>query len=139
MKTIAYFLIIFFMCIQIGNAQNKKIYVSKSGGTKKIVTLGKIGYNSFHFSNFSNSCDTLICSGSGLEIGLIDKDIMRVSKSDGKYYTIFNKAISKSEKITRKSKTNSGCFIMKINEEMVSIKFTNADKKGNADLIIEVL
>lgn len=139
MKTVVYLLIIFFSSIQIGNAQNKKIYVSKSGGTKKFLTFGKIGYNSYHFSNFSNSCDTLICSGSGFEKALIDKDIMRVSKSDGKYYTMFNKAISKSEKITRKSKAKAGQFNLKLHNETVSIKFSNADKKGNADLMIEVL
>jgi hypothetical protein len=134
--------LIFLMCFiasQYVEAQNKKMYVSRHGGTKKLLTFGKIGYNLYHFSGGSSNCDTLICSGSGYEICKIDKEIIKISKEDGKYYAFYNKAIRATEKNSRKSKKDSGQFNLVLENKTVSVKYSNANQKGNADIEIEML
>ena len=139
MKKLTLILLISFVATQYADAQNKKIYVSRHGGTKKLLTFGKIGYNVYHFTNNSDKCDTLICSGSGFEICKIDKDIARLNKEDETKYVAYNKAIRATEKRVRKTKTSSGSFSLAVNGQNLSIKYYNADKKGNADIEIVVL
>lgn len=134
--------LIILMCIvaiQYAAAQNKKFYVSRHGGAKKIVLFGKIGYNSYHFSSNQSDCDTLLCNGTGYEKCKIDKDIIKLSKEDGKYYELYNKAIRATEKHSRKSKKDAGQFNLVVDQKTLLIKYSNADKKGNADIKIEVL
>jgi hypothetical protein len=69
----------------------------------------------------------------------IDKDIIKISKEDGKYYALYNKAIRATEKHSRKSKKDSGKFNLVLENKTLSIKYSNADLKGNADIEIEVL
>lgn len=139
MKKIFLIILMCFVATQYADAQNKKIYVSRHGGAKKILLFGKIGYNVYHFNSTSPNCDTLICSGAGYEKCQIDKDIIRLSKEDGKYYTLYNKAIRETEKHSRKTKKGSGQFNLLVDNKTLSIKYSNADRKGNADIEIEVL
>ncbi|MBA3662785.1 MAG: hypothetical protein H0W61_01065 [Bacteroidetes bacterium] len=139
MKKSALILLICLVATQYANAQNKKMYVSRHGGTKKILTFGKIGYNVYRFSNNSDQCDTLICTGSGFEICKIDKDIIKSSKEVGRYYALYNKAIRATQKRVRKDKKSSGQFNLALDSQTLSIKYSNADKKGNADIEMQVL
>jgi hypothetical protein len=139
MKKAFLMILMCFVATQYADAQNKKIYVSRHGGAKKLLTFGKIGYNVYHFYNTSSNCDTLICSGAGYEMCKIDKDIIKISKEDGKYYALYNKAIRATEKHSRKSKKDSGKFNLVLENKTLSIKYSNADLKGNADIEIEVL
>lgn len=139
MKKIFLFILMCFVITQYADAQSKRIYISKHGGTKKLLTFGKIGYNFYHFNNASDNCDTLICSGAGYEMCKIDKGIIKLSKEDGKYYALYNKAIRAAEKHSRKSKKVSGQFNLVLENKTLSIKYTNADQKGNTDIEIEVM
>jgi hypothetical protein len=139
MKKTFLIILMCFVATQYADAQNKKIYVSRHGGEKKLLTFGKIGYNVYHFNSTAGSCDTLLCSGAGYETCKIDKDIIKISKEDGKYYAFYNKAIRATEKHSRKSKKDSGQFNLVIENKTLSVKYTNADQKGNADIEIEVL
>jgi hypothetical protein len=138
MKKIFLFLLMCFVATQNADAQNNKIYVSRHGGKKTLLTFGKIGYNVYHFNNTAK-CDTLLCSGSGYEKCKIDKDIIKISEEDGKYYVLYNKAIRAVEKHSRKQKKDAGQFNLVLDNKTLSIKYYNADQKGNADMEIEVL
>ncbi len=127
-----------FIATQNAGAQNNKIYISRHGGKKSFLTFGKIGYNVYHFNN-AGKCDTLLCSGSGYENCKIDKYIIKISKEDGKYYSLYNKAIHTVEKKIRKQKKYAGQFNLVLDNKTLSIKYYNADQKGNADMEIEVL
>ena len=139
MKKIFLIILMCFVATQYADAQNKKTYVSRHGGSKKILLFGKIGYDNYHFSNYLTACDTLICSGSGYETCKIDKGIIKLAKEDGKNYPLYNKAIRATEKHSRKSKKDSGQFNLIVDNKTLSIKYSNADQKGNADIEIEVL
>lgn len=139
MKKIVLIIFMCFVATQNADAQNKKIYVSRHGGAKKLLTFGKMGYNVYHFNGTSTYCDTLICSGAGYETCRIDKYIIKISKEDGKYYALYNKAIRATEKHTRQSKKDSGQFNLVLDNKTLSVKYSNADQKGNADIEIEVL
>jgi arginyl-tRNA--protein-N-Asp/Glu arginylyltransferase len=139
MKKTCLLLLMYFIATAYAEAQNKKIYVSRHGGAKKMVLFGKTGYNSYHFSNYASTCDTLICSGAGYERCKIDKSIIKSAKEDGKNYALYNKAIQATEKHARKSKKGSGQFNLAVGEKKLSIKYINADQKGNADIEIEML
>jgi len=128
-----------FFGTQSVNAQNKKIYISKQGGKPALLRLGKICYNDYHFTNNSEICDTLICRGSGYELCKLDKNIYGKSVPETKYYETFNSAIQKTEKYIKKNKTKNGNLSLAVNGEKVTIKYYNADSKGNADIEIEVL
>lgn len=139
MKKLTLLLLLCFLTTQFVSGQNKKIYVSRHGGTKKLLTFGKIGYNNYHFRNNADQCDSLICSGSGFELCKIDKEIIRMTGESGKYYALFNKAIRQTEKRVRKSNKENGQFYILVNNQVVSVKYYNADKKGNADINIEIV
>lgn len=139
MKKIIFILLMYFAAIQFAGAQNKKIYVSRQGGTKKLLTLGKMGYDVYYFTNNSCKGDTLICSGSGFEIGRIDKGITRYNKDEAAKYIAYNKAIRTTEKRIRKTKAPSGNFNLIIKGQNLSVNYYNADKKGNADIEIVML
>ena len=139
MKKISFLFLMCVAVVQYAAAQNKKIYVSRHGGAKKVLLFGKTGYNTYHFSNVSPTCDTLICSGSGYETCRIDKDIIKMAKEDGVNYPLYNKAISATKKHCRKTKKDSGQFNLVVDNKTLSVKYKNADQKGNADIEIEVL
>ena len=140
MKKAFLIILICFVATQYVEAQNKKIYVSRHGGTKKLLNFGKIGYNIYKYNNGSNTCDTLICRGSGYEICKIDKHVfIGQPVEDAKYLNAFNTAICATEKQIHKSKKDSGQFNLIVEKITLSIKYTNADQKGNADIEIEVL
>ncbi|MDF2449718.1 MAG: hypothetical protein K0R26_2222 [Bacteroidota bacterium] len=114
-----FFILISFSCFFILGetlAQNSKIYVSRHGGKKSIFTLGKLGYNTYHFNN-SGTCDTLICFGKGYEICKIDRDIIKAAEGDGKYYPLFNDAILVAQKKSRRSKKKADEFQIIINKK----------------------
>lgn len=91
------------------------------------------------FTNNSTTCDTLICRGSGFERCYLDKKVFPPQdRAETKYYKAFNFAIRKAEKHIRKNKKEEGDLSLSRNGENISIKFKNADKTGNADIIIEV-
>jgi hypothetical protein len=134
----ALLLILVGLITSVSLAQSKKLYVSRHGGAKKFLTLWKISYNNYHFSS-SDKCDSLICSGPGFERCKIDKDIIRLTKEEGKYYPSFNKAIRITERHIKRTKSESGQMIVRIDDQKISIKYYNADRKGNSDIEIEVL
>lgn len=136
------FALILLMCIvatQFATAQSKKMYVSKHGGTKKLLTFGKFGYDVYHYTPKLNACDSLICSGAGYEYCKIDKQVIRLNIENNSTYIAYNKAIRATEKRIRKTKTTSGDFAMKIKQQNLAIKYYNADQDGNVDMEIEVL
>lgn len=139
MKKIVLILIIFLAATDEVDAQNNKIYVSRHGGSKKLLLFGKTGYDYYHFSNYLTTCDTLICSGAGYETCKIDKSIIKIAKEQGGNYPYFNKAIRATEKHLRKHKNTSGQFNLTINNKNLTIKYYNADAKGNVDIEIQVL
>ena len=137
MKKLLIILSLAVCAISFAQAQNTKMYISKQGGTKKVFLLGKLGYSTYYFSNAGNSCDSLLCRGKGFESCKIEKDIMKGSK-DQEAYHIYNKAIRKTVKHIRKTKNESGNLSHNIKGRRVFIKYYNADKKGNADIEIEI-
>jgi hypothetical protein len=137
MRKLAFLALICFVTT-MSFGQSKKLYVSKQGGTKKLLTLWKISYNNYHFAS-SDACDSLICSGSGFERCKVDQDIIRLAKEEGKYYPSFNKAIRFTEKLIRKTKSESGQMTLVIDDRKMSIKYYNADRKGNSDMEIEII
>jgi hypothetical protein len=137
-KTFLIILICLFTA-QFAEAQSKKLYVSRQGGEKNLMKLGKIGYNYYRFTNRSINCDSLICKGAGFEICKIDKDLVNLSKKEGNYYAIYNKAIRAAEKYSRKNKMSAGQFNLVIDNKSLTIKYSNADLKGNGDYEIIVL
>jgi hypothetical protein len=139
MRKIFLLSIISIFSIQFAAAQNKKIYVSREGGKKKLLTLWKTGYNFYHFSNDPvNGCDTLICKGAGFEVCKIDKNIIKMAGEEPKYRA-FNSAIAEAEKRIRKSRMKEGNFDMIAKGQKLSVSFKNANPKGEADLIITLL
>ncbi len=129
------FLFIMFWLLIIGSsiqAQNKKLFVSRQGGTKKIFTWGKAGYFQYRYSGYLGTCDTLICRGSGYETTMIPE-------SNEPYAQGFNNAILSTTKEVRKTKKKSGQFNFLFENQTYSVKYSNADEKGNADIEIEVL
>lgn len=140
MKKLTLLLLMCFFGTQFADAQNKKIYVSKQGGKPKLLCGFKMGYNSAFYTNNSDKCDTLICKGSGYERCFVDKNVFGDKHAEeAKYYSTFNSAIRKTEKHIKKSKTKDGSLTLALNGQNISIKYKNADKKGNADMEIEVL
>lgn len=139
MKKLALILLMCFVATQFATAQSKKMYVSKHGGTKKLLTFGKYGYDVYHYTPKLNACDSLICSGAGYEYCKIDKQIIRINKENNLTYIAYNKAIRATEKRIRKTKTASGTFSMAFKKLNLSIKYYNADQDGNADMEIEIL
>ncbi|MBI2721782.1 MAG: hypothetical protein HYX39_06375 [Bacteroidetes bacterium] len=140
-KTIVLFLLCFSFT-QFVYAQNKKIFVSKHGGKRQVLTLGKRGYNYYHYSNYlTNNCDTLICNGKGFELCKIDKNMFMGNnrEQEMKYLKTFNKAIKTAEKYVRRSKNSEGQFSINTGKEKLSIKYFNAGPKGDMDMLIEVL
>ncbi len=130
------------LCLGItfnSSAQNNKIYVSKHGGTKKLLTFGKTGYNYYHFSNNSKQCDTLICSGSGYEKCKIDSDIIKLTEENAVNYKLYNAAMKSVTKHCRKSKKGEGGFNFYQGDKTLVIRYKNADRKGNADIEIAVI
>lgn len=128
-----------FLGLQLAEAQNEKIYVSKQGGKPKLLYGFKMGYNNSVFTNSSNKCDTLICTGSGFERCFVDKKIFGKVTNETKYYDTFNYAIRATEKHIKRSKSKQGYITMAHNGQNISIKYTNTDSKGNADMEIEIL
>jgi len=122
MKKTLFLLVFGLASATVSFAQNKKMYVSRHGGTKKVLTLDKIGYNSYYFSNRSNSTDSLICCGSGFEICRVDKDIIKLTKEQGLYYKTMNKAIRKTERTVKKTKSSSGQLTLNIDNQNLSVK-----------------
>lgn len=140
MNKLTLLLLMCFFGTQFADAQNKKIYVSKQGGRPKLLYGFKMGYNKTHFTNNSDKCDTLICRGSGFERCFVDKNVFPPDASDQtKHYDAFNFAIRKTEKHIKKSKSKDGILTVAHNGQNISIKYKNADKKGNADMEIELL
>lgn len=139
MKKIIILLLLCFLGTQFANAQNKKIYVSKQGGKPKLMRFGKICYDEYHYTNNSETCDTLICRGSGFEVCKLDKNVYGRPVPDTKYYEMFNSAIHKAEKHIKKTNTKEGNLALVVNGAKLNVKYYNADKKGNADIEIEVL
>jgi len=139
MKKLALILLMCFVAIQFADAQNNKMYVSKHGGTKKLMTFGKYGYNVYRYNQSSSICDTLICSGAGYEFCKIDKVIIKSNVEGKQKYTAFNRAIRATEKRIKKTKTTSGSFTMAFKKLNLSIKYYNADQNGNADIEIVIL
>jgi hypothetical protein len=140
MKKITLIFLLCFVAFQNIGAQNKKIYVSKQGGKPQTLRFFKMGYYSAYYSNSSSQCDTLICRGSGLELCVVDKYVFGSKNMDvTKYYDRFNAAIRKTEKHIKKTKTKEGIFTYGNGAQQVNIKYFNADKKGNADIEIELL
>lgn len=139
MKKLTLLLVMCFIVTQIAEAQNKKIYVSKQGGKPKLLYAFKLGYNKSQYTNMSDKCDTLICQGSGFERGMVDKNVFPKLKEETKYFDSFNFAIRKTEKHIKKNKTKDGDLTIEYKGQNISIKYKNADKKGNADIEIEVL
>ena len=133
MKKFALFIIFCFAFSHFTQAQNK-IYVSRQGGTKKFLTFGKIGYNDYYFSHRSFICDTLICRGSGYETFLLP-----VEAEGSKYAKAFIKAIHATTKQVRKTGKGAGQFELIYGSKTFSVEYSNADKKGNADILIEAL
>jgi hypothetical protein len=130
------------LCLGIAfnsTAQNNKIYVSKHGGTKKLLTFGKTGYNHYRFTNNSKLCDTLICSGSGNEKCTIDRGIIELSEENAVNYKLYNAAMKSVTKHCRKSKKSEGGFNFYEGDKTLVIKYKNADRKGNADIEISVI
>lgn len=120
-------------------AQSTKMYVSRQGGTKKFFTFGQMGYNSYRFDNSDAACDTLICRGSGFEKGTIDRHIIDLTSNEETNYTLFNKALRATEKQIRRTKSNEGQFHMEQNNKMIRVTYSNADSKGNMDVLMEVM
>lgn len=139
MKKLALILLMCFVATQFAEAQNNKMYVSKHGGTKKLMTFGKYGYDVYHFTQSSTLCDTLICSGAGYEFCKIDKVIIKSNVEKKQIFKAFNRAIRATDKQIRKTKTDSGTFTMAFKKLNLSIKYYNADQNGNADIEIVIL
>ncbi len=133
--------LVFLFCIILAPdlpAQNKKIYVSRHDGTKKMLTFGRLGYSNFTFIHHGD-CDSLLCCGSGYEICKISKYIIKTSGETGIYYPLFNKAIYVTSRHIISTKNESGDFQFVYKSRRIAIKYYNADSKGNADFIIEIL
>jgi hypothetical protein len=140
MKKLALILLMCFVATQHADAQNKKIYVSKQGGRPKLLYGFKMGYHQTHYTNNSVKCDTLICRGSGFERCFVDRNVFPPDATDEtKYYDSFNFAIRKTEKHIKKHKSKDGVLTFAHKGQNISIKYKNADKKGNADMEIELL
>lgn len=139
MKKIILFLLVGFLGLQYGKAQNKKIYVSKQGGKPKLLYGFRMGYNSTFYTNNCNKYDTLICQGSGYERAFVDKKVFADATNSARYFTAFNSAIRKTEKHIRKTGTKEGELTFGLKGQNVAVKYKNADAKGNADIEIEVL
>lgn len=139
MKKLALILLMCLVATQFAGAQNNKMYVSKHGGTKKLMNFGKYGYDVYRFTQSSTLCDTLICSGAGYEFCKIDKVIIKSNVEKKQIFKAFNRAIRATDKRIRKTKTTSGTFTMTIKKLNLSINYYNADQKGNADIEIVIL
>jgi hypothetical protein len=139
MKKFILFLALFTIATQYAEAQNRKIYVSKQGGKPKLVYGFKMGYQQTRYTNKSETCDTLICKGSGFERCFVDKNIFPEPDEETLFYKAFNVAIHKAEKHIKKSQTKEGNLMIMHDGQSIAVKYKNADRKGNADLEIEVL
>ncbi len=121
-------------------SQNKNIYIKTEGGTKKILTLGRYGYNRYYFTNNPiNNCDTLICTGSGLYQCKISRRILKTKSSSSKYFSIYNSVINTTFDKIRKTGNSDGQFNLILKNEHILVKYYNANKRGNAEIKIEIL
>jgi hypothetical protein len=120
-------------------AQNKKIYVSKQGGEKKWMRLGQTGYNTYYYTNRSENCDSLICRGTGYELCRVSPVMLgENARVETLYFPSFNKAIRAAGKHARKTKKDSGQFKTRCKGRLLLVNYTQADKKGNMNILIEV-
>ncbi len=138
MKKAVFFLMLCFILTHHAPAQNKKLYVSERDGKSKVLLFGKTGYNDYYYTSSSN-CDTLICKGKGYERCRLDKSVFGKPVPETKYYDAFNAAIHKAEKHIRKANSRDGHFSFADKGVTFNIKYYNADKKGGADMEIEIL
>ena len=116
------------------NANNIKVYVKKSGGERKALLFGRAGYETYHYYNCNDSIN-LVCTKNGLHKCKIDK-IGVEEKSEIKLNRIINKAIRKSERKVRRSKSSEGLIYFKIRNYNIEIKYKDADKYGNGEFEI---
>ena len=134
------FLISIFIAVLslFSHAQKNKIYVERQGGEKKLLYLGAFAYNYFHFTNESENCDTLICSGSGFEKAKISKRMCQDLYLNTKRYKLYNKAIKKTAKHIRKTKTNSGELELRCNNRKIMVNYYDANEVGEAKMEIQL-
>lgn len=139
MKKFIFLLVLAFCLPALAQAQCRKMYVSKQGGKKRLLLLGKTGYNNYYYRGGDAACDTLICSGTGFETARISKDMFAV-KSEAAYVDAYNKLIRHTDRVIRKSKSSEGSFTCEIGQYKASVKYSKADyKTRRANIEIQLL
>jgi hypothetical protein len=131
MKKLPLFIFLFIFYSLFASAQITKLIVSMHGGKD---TLGEFRYNSYKYC-FSSHCGNLTCTDPGYE----KCEINSTSQADEHSRILFNMAIKKSIEYIRNNNNKNGEFNLTIQEKMFSVKYANADKTGEADLIIEII
>jgi len=139
MKTLILSLLLACSFIPLASAQQRKLFISKQGGTKSWRTFGKVGYDAYYFTNSPDQSDTLMCSGSGNHFCKIDHTVMAMNPQEKSTYRAFNAAIRATEKHIKKSASTSGEFYYPINGHQFFITYDHADESGNAEIQLILL
>lgn len=139
MKKLLFLFTIALYLPALAQAQSRKMFVSKHGGEKRLLLLGKVGYDNYYYHGADAGCDTLVCTGVGFETASISKSMFTV-KSEAAYVDIYNRLIRHTDRVIRKSKSTEGSFTCEIGHYKASVKYSKADyKKQAADIEIELL
>lgn len=108
-------------------AQGPSLHVVKNGGEKQVFTLFQKGYNSYQYTHGTN-CDTLLCTGIGLERGRIQNRVIKYSYTPGQL-KLFNRAMRKAERKIEKKSLGTGTMSFTIQHKTFRVSYAHMQEK----------